>query len=127
MPVEVLTNRVRGCNMKQVFLTFVPGGTFYKTEHYLIPSAFCAHQLIFNKTCQKTNKKNLKMLNIQRENPKNVQESMFSGRKFSHGDRAGVFLLQQFNHIFHVIGKVLKEGWREEKSQGQRRDACFAV
>lgn len=28
---------------------------------------------------------------------------------------AAVFLLQQFNHIFHVIGQVLKEGWREEK------------
>lgn len=55
------------------------------------------------------------MLNIQRENHKNVQESMFSGGKFCCGKMAVVFLLQQFNHIFHVIGQVLKEGWREEK------------
>lgn len=41
---------------------------------------------------------------------------MFSGGKFCCGKMAVVFLLQQFNHIFHVIGQVLKEGWREGKS-----------
>lgn len=56
------------------------------------------------------------MLNIQRENPKNVEESMFSGKqKKLLGEYGCVFLLQQFNHIFHVIGQVLKEGWRAEK------------
>lgn len=55
------------------------------------------------------------MLNIQRENSKNVQESMFSGREICCGNMAVFFLLQQFNHIFHVIGQVLKEGWRKQK------------
>lgn len=59
-------------------------------------------------------KKCFKKLNIQRENLE-MCRSTFSGRNLCWGKMAAVFLLQQFNHIFHVIGQVLKEGWREEK------------